>query len=191
MANESVDHFLLARRLALVGTLCFGAFALTVSAQGFPGGGGGMGRREGRTGGGSLEDRVKSAKPGEAMLRPHVFELFAAGLDKESPAMNLPPPAAQAMHDFIREMKDFAALDDRHVRERLGWARGTVHAAVDVQRDLADAEESAHESAASAGDVMARWKALQPLLSQVQRDHVNAVYRAALSDAVSPSQPAK
>jgi hypothetical protein len=187
MAHDPTDRFLLAHRLALVGSLCLGAFASTVCAQGYPGGGGGMGRRSS-----SLEERVKAARPGEARLRPNVLELFAAGLEKEASSMNLPPPTAKAMQDLVREMKDFGALDDRHVRERLGWTRGTVHAAVDVQRDLSDVEESAHETAAAAADVMARWKALQPLLNEAQRDRVDAVYRGALSDAAaSPSQSAK
>jgi hypothetical protein len=185
MACIHDDPFSPARRLALVASLGFGAFALSVSAQGFPGGG--MGRGGGHMGGERSIVRGADGKPGEAMLRPHVLALFAAGLEKESIAAGLPAPAAQALRELIRELKDFAALDDRHVRERMGWTRGTVHAVTDLQRDLADTEESAHETAAAAADVMARWKALRDQLDESQRDRIETIYRNALTDSAAPA----
>lgn len=187
MASIHTDPFRPARRLALVASLCFGVFALSVSAQGFPGGGG-MGRGGGHMGGGGDRSLMRGAdgRPGEPMLRPHVLAMFAAGLEKESVAAGLSPAAAQSLRDFIRELKDFAALDDRHVRERMGWMRGTVHAVTDLQRDLADTEESAHETAAAAADVLTRWKALRDQLDEGQRDRIETIYRNALADAAAP-----
>jgi len=187
MASIQTDPFSASRRLALAASLCFGAIALSVSAQGFPGGGG-MGRSGGHLGGADRfgQHGGPDAKGGEPMLRPHVLALFAAGLERESVTANLAPPAAQALRDFIRELKDFAALDDRHVRERLGWTRGTVHAVTDLQRDLGDTEEGARETAAAASDVMARWKALRDQLDAGQRDRIETIYRNALTDAATP-----
>lgn len=188
MADIPTDPFIPSRRLALAASLSFGVIALSVSAQGFPGGG--MGHGQGRRGGERPESRA-DGKAGEPRLRPHVFTVLATALDKESASMALKPPAADALREFVRELRDFAALDDRHVRERMGWTRGTVYAVMDLQRDLGDAGEAAHELAASGADVLDRWKKLREQLDDAQRDRIEAIYRGALADASAPPQGPK
>jgi hypothetical protein len=181
MAHIPLDPFAVPRRLALLATLCFGIVALSVSAQpqGFPGGAMDKGA------GGMRHDFRREGDHGPAgpALRPHAFALFAAELEKDSASLALKPPAAAALRDLVRELRDFAGLDDRRARERMGLARGTVHAVVDFQRDLGETDDAAHELAASAADVTTRWKALRAQLDDAQLDRIQSIYRAALLDA--------
>ena len=136
---------------------------------------------------GNRPDRTEETEhPRDPMLQPHPLAVFANSLERELPAMSLSPVASAAVTDFVRELKDLAALDDRHVHERIGWSRSAVHANVDLGRDLAGVEEGAHEFDAAANDVIARWKKLSALLSDAQRDRVQGVYSSALIDARQP-----
>ncbi|HVZ44871.1 MAG TPA: hypothetical protein VHA82_13755 [Ramlibacter sp.] len=121
--------------------------------------------------------------PREIELQPHALVLFAVALERDAASIASTPAAASALRDFIRDLKDFAALDDRHVRERIGWAHATVHASVDLQRDLDEDREAAGEVAAAAGDLLSRWKALDEQLDDAQRTRVQSLYGAALMDA--------
>ena len=167
-------------KLSTFAAVVIAASAVTVLAQGYPGGGaGGMGRARSHR----AEPDDASGKMREPNLPLHPLAALAAALERETPSMKLSPAAAAAMSDFVREARDFAALEDRRMRERIGIARSVVHANVDLQRDLTDIEESTREVDASARDVIARWKKLEALLDAAQRDRVQGIYSAALIDA--------
>ncbi|MEJ6022353.1 hypothetical protein [Ramlibacter sp. PS4R-6] len=153
---------------------------LAAAAQGYPGGG--TGRMHG---GGNRSSIIPDTPPkrAESPLRPHAMALFAAALEKESAALGLSPAAASALQGFIRDMKDFAGLDDRRAQERLGWTQGAVHATVDVARDLNAAREATHELDGAAADVASDWKKLVALLDEAQRKRVEALYANALLEA--------
>ena len=130
----------------------------------------------------STVDPATAARRAETM-RPHVLTLFAAGLDKESAALALSPAAASAMQAWMRDMKDFAGLEDRRTQQRMGWTLGAVHATVDVTRDLNLMSESAHELDGAASDVAGGWKKVMPLLDEGQRRRVEAIYGSALIES--------
>ncbi|AMO22634.1 hypothetical protein GCM10027034_30700 [Ramlibacter solisilvae] len=128
------------RMRSIAVALTLGALALAASSQGYPGGGGMNHSRSIN----HADPRGDAAGMREPALRPHVLGLFAAALAKEAPSLALTPAAAAATSDFVRDLKDFAALDDRHVRDRVGLMR-TVHAAVDLKRDLTESQAYARE----------------------------------------------
>jgi hypothetical protein len=168
----------------LFATTVLAASFANASAQGYPGGGGAGG--SGRLPHGSSTSLVRpdaSAKRVESKLQPHAIGLFAAALERESPSLNLSPAATAAMQEFIRDMKDFAGLDSRHAEQRLGWIQGTVHATVDVGRDLDLARESTHELDGAAADVASDWKKLVTLMDEGQRKRVEAIYGNALLES--------
>lgn len=169
------------RSIAIAITL--GAWALAASAQGFPGGGGGG--MNGARGMNRADPRGDAAGMREPMMRPHVMGLFAAALEKEAPSLELTPAAAAATSDFVRELKDFAALDERHVRDRIGLMR-TVHGAIDLQRDLKESQAYARELAEASADLLARWTKLHQLLDQTQRERIEAIYGMAQLDSRRP-----
>lgn len=168
--------------------MALAAFALTSAAQGYPGGG--TGGPAARTHGGSNRSSIipdsPPKRPEQSLLQPHAFALFASALDKEGPSLGLSPGAASAMQDLARDMKDFAGLDDRRARQRLGLVQPTVHATVDVARDLDAARESTRELDGAAADVAGGWKKLLPLLDEAQRRRVEAIYANALLEARRP-----
>jgi hypothetical protein len=155
-------------------------FSLACAAQGYPGGG--TGRMHG--GGNRTElSRPDAPKRPESKLQPHLMALFAAALEKEGGSLGLSPAAASTMQEFVRDLRDFAALDNRHAEQRLGWTQGAVYATVDVTRDLNAARESTHELDGAAADVASDWKKLLPLLDEPQRRRIEALYGNALLES--------
>jgi len=155
-------------------------FSLASAAQGYPSGGTGRAH-----GGGNRTSLVPDTPPKrpESKLQPHLMALFAAALEKEGGAMGLSPAAASTMQEFVRDLKDFAGLDNRHAEQRLGWTQAAVYATVDVTRDLNAARESTHELDGAAADVASDWKKLLSLLEEPQRRRVEALYSNALLES--------
>lgn len=162
-------------------------FSLASVAQGYPSGGGSR-AHGGGTGSTRIDQRPDTpAKRPESQLRPDAVALFAAALDKESASLGLSPGAASALQGFVRDMKDYGALGDRLVQQRMGWTQPAVHANVDVARELDAARESMRELDGAAADVASDWKKLVPLLDETQRRRVEALYANALLEARRPA----
>lgn len=157
---------------------------VAAGAQGMPGGMGGERMR----GGGRLGERggEGTMRQPEMNLRAHPLALLAAALQAEAPTLASNGPAADALAAFVRELRDFAALDDRIARERTGINRATVRATVDLQRDIGELADAARERATVAADVQARWKALRDKLDETARQRVEGIYANALRDSVAP-----
>jgi hypothetical protein len=152
----------------------------TALAQNYPGGGaGGAGghRTEGRSGPiGTSIQRPTTAASRTDTVSPHPMRALSDALSRERQNLQLSPDAARAWDDLQRDLKDFAALDDRRTGVRVGWTKHTVYAAVDLQRDLVAQEDEAHALAAAAADLVKDWKALEQALSAEQRTRVLAIY---------------
>jgi hypothetical protein len=164
------------RKLALA-FLMVGAASASL-AQSYPSGGSTRSRGEGRGDSRSIADMVERRAEAPA-IRPHTMSVFAGALEKEMPSLGLAPAAATAMQDFVRELRDYATLEDRPLRERAGLAPRTVHAVSSLQRDLDAQAEYASELSGAARDVLARWKKLRDQLGEDQRKRVDAIYGAA------------
>jgi len=162
--------------------------ALTVSAQGLPGGGmgGGMGGMPGMGGegprGGSGGVKAPERQPElEDLMPPDPWRVWLEGLEQARPGLGLEGEGLRAFDTFTHELRDAQEYNARRVARAVRHRPPRISAVVDVARDLGEEAADAAEWQAVVGDLLARWLALRAVLTPGQRGVVDALYTEALA----------
>ncbi|WP_148289840.1 hypothetical protein [Ideonella sp. B508-1] len=160
--------------------------ALTVSAQGLPGGGmggmpgmGGDGPRS-RSGGVKAPEHVPTL---EELMPADPWRIWLEKLEQARTGLGLGDAALLAFDTFTHELRDAQEYNMRRVERAVRHRPPRISAVVDVGRDLREEAADAAEWQAALTDLLTRWQALRAVLSPAQQGALDALYTEAMTQA--------
>jgi hypothetical protein len=112
----------------------------------------------------------------EDLVPPDPLRLWHAELLGMRAALALDGVQDAAFEAWLRELRDLVTLNERRLWIVMGRSKPVVSARADVTREWAGELDQASERVQALQDLIERWKSMQALLSETQRDRIAQSY---------------